>query len=107
MPATQHAVISGLWQQGEGCSDASTQHAVISGRRTMISVLPNNRRLWQHGEGCSDASTQHTVISSRGTMRSVLPNNRRHRDASHSTCCDKQQRGVMGKWHSRRGVYIL
>ena len=44
----------------------AAQHTVISGRGTMISVLPNNRRLWQQGEGCSNAS--------------------------HSTCCDKWQR---------------
>ena len=44
----------------------AAKHTVISGRGTMISVLPNNRRLWQQGEAAVMPATQHAVISSRG-----------------------------------------
>ena len=70
---------------------------------TMISILPNNRRLWQQGEVQVEVLKGHLLESVYPLYRLTMGLS----DPSHSTCRDKWQMGVMGEWHSRIGVCIL
>ena len=66
MPATQHAVISGRGTMIRVLPNNRRLWQQGQGRGTIISVLPNNRRLWQQGEAAAMPATQHAVISGRG-----------------------------------------